>query len=72
MGNDIEGTAGPGVHLSAATGVTVSGNYFESEADPGFGGPLALRPLAHPTGEKLLVEADVVLNGIPSDSVLDL
>jgi parallel beta-helix repeat protein len=67
-GNDIEGTGGPGVHITAASGVTIADNYFESECDSSFGGPLVLRPLAHLTsGANLTVEADIVLNGIPSD-----
>ena len=36
-GNDIEGTGGPGVHITAASGVTIEANYFESECDPQFG-----------------------------------
>ena len=36
------------------------------------GGPLVLKPLAHPGGANLTVEADIVLNGIPSGGDLDL
>ena len=43
-GNDLEGTAGAGVHASGVSGLTISGNYFESEDDTGFGGPVFLRP----------------------------
>ena len=31
-GNDIEGTAGPGVMATACSGLTVADNYFESES----------------------------------------
>ena len=70
-GNDIEGTAGAGVHLSCVSGVTVSGNYFESEDDLGFGGPAFLRPGGYSKGPNLPVYADIILNGIAASGQLD-
>jgi parallel beta-helix repeat protein len=72
-GNDIEGTAGAGVHISTVSGVTISGNYFESENDVSFGGPLVLRPQSKSstganTRPNITVWADIILNGIDSDA----
>ena len=52
-GNDIEGTAGAGIHASTVSGLTISGNYFESEDDLTFGGPAVLRPGGSSKGPNL-------------------
>ena len=70
-GNDIEGTAGAGIHVTSVSGLTIEGNYFESEDDLGFGGPAVLQPGGYSKGPILPVYADIILNGIASSGPLD-